>query len=167
MTMTVEEIVAGTPVWFEYGGKRYQIVQPTVEQYDDAQIVQSASESLWRKRPEIVEVAEAPCSDEERAIFSLSIKRIEDQIANLPDDRQDEIITLRNRKAAMLREIEERTLADELVSDRALLARDRYLTKVLLRDEHGNRPEITLGLANAARQHVWKVIAAIDSIPFV
>jgi hypothetical protein len=86
---------------------------------------------------------------------------------------------LADRLAALQRAIEKRSLADEMAGDRALLARDRYLTQRLLCDEHGKQalnpravdfPEqwerLPLKVKNAARPAIWTALGQVRQAPF-
>lgn len=170
--LTEKEIVEGTPVEFKVGAETYYMRQPTTEEYDDAHALMGAVETKWRRRPEIAALVDEPCSDSEKATIALSVARLEKRIEELPKESKAEREELRSRRAALLRESETRTLADESASDRALLARDRYLIKVLLCNKDGDPlgvewEKLPISIKNAARPVVWKVISAYENAPFV
>jgi ABC-type nitrate/sulfonate/bicarbonate transport system ATPase subunit len=86
---------------------------------------------------------------------------------------------LLDRIAALQRTLDKRSLADELAGERALLARDRYLTQRLLQDEHGKPAldlrgpdfaqqweRLPLRVKDAARPAVWTVLGQVRQAPF-
>lgn len=177
--LTEKEIVEGAPIEFEIEGRTFYMRQPTTEEYDDAQTLQQMHDGLWRAKPEMQEAAQAPCSEAERMTFLLGIRALEQQIESLKDDEQDKADLIRSRIAGLHRQLDGRTLADELVGERALLARDRALTRMLLVDAN-QKPLFPPGKAgdaawakfplrakDACRRQVWRVMRAVEEAPFV
>ena len=75
--------------------------------------------------------------------------------------------------------LDSRTLADEIANERAILARDRWLTIHLLCDEHGRQlfdpdnvqsvaawEKVPIRVKDAARPLVWEVLRLVVDAPF-
>jgi hypothetical protein len=167
---SIQEIVDGTPVAFEHQGQTYQVRQPTTSEYDDAQALYDAAATRWRNMAEIAALAAVPPTD--LALFERAIQQLSQKLAEEADERKREHITA--RLASMRREVEHRTAQDESVVERALLARDRYLTQALLCDNQGKTlcpdrdafERLPMSLKNAARPHVWRVWRMVERVPF-
>lgn len=174
--LTEQEIVDGTPIPVDLPGseRKLFIRQPRTEEYDDAMAVMGVVETKWRRRPDVEAAADTRCSDAERASIQFTLNRIALRMSELPDDAKDERRALRAREAALLGELDTRTLADEVATDRAALARDRYLARVLLveNDEpvvktDADWEKLPLVVKNACRPAIWKAINAYENAPFV
>lgn len=171
-------IANGTPLQFEADGKVFQFRQPRTEEYDDA----LALEGLVRRRvmamPELQSLKEKPCSDMER----MTIERlIEMATAELDEAEPGSLhaTTLGERLGLYRRLLDNRTLADEIANERAILARDRWLTIHLLCDEHGRQlfdpddvqsmaawEKVPIRIKDAARPLVWEVLRLVVDAPF-
>lgn len=171
-------IANGTPLQFEADGKTFQLRQPRTEEYDDA----LALEGLVRRRmlamPELQPLKDKPCSDMER----MTIERlIEMATAELDEAEPGSLhaTTLGERLGLYHRLLDSRTLADEIANERAILARDRWLTIHLLCDEHGRQlfdpdnvqsvaawEKVPIRVKDAARPLVWEVLRLVVDAPF-
>lgn len=166
---TVQQILDGTPLTFEFGGRKFMLRQPTTAEYDDAQGIYDAAAARWRRMTEIQALANVPAED--IAMFERAIEHLATELAAEEDTRKQDHI--KARLSSMRREIEHRTALDESVADRALTARDRYLTKVLLCDDQGKAlcvsddawERLPISLKNTARAHVWAVWRMVESVP--
>jgi hypothetical protein len=166
---TVQQILDGTPLTFEFGGRKFMLRQPTTAEYDDAQGVYDAAAARWRRMAEIQPLEGVPAED--IAMFERAIEHLSKELAEEEDTRKQDHI--KSRLASMRREIEHRTALDESVAERALVARDRYLTKVLLCDDQGKTlvgsddawERLPISLKNAARPQVWAVWRMVESVP--
>ncbi len=170
--------LAGEPVWFVVDGRRWGIRFPGTEEYDDAVSLQSLARRRALAAPEVQAVRHLPASDEEREMFAALLAANAEQLkvagAGSPERRR-----LQAQRDHLERRAANRTLADEQADERALLARDRYLTLRLLVDEAGRPvfdpfdPETAaawerfpMRIKNAARSAVWLMIHTVDTLPF-
>lgn len=177
---TLSEAMAGSRVPFSVRGTRYQIRQPTTEEYDDAMAVQRLWRAYWMAQPELQRLQELPCTDQEVSKYQIMIDQAQELFEELQegDPRKAEMAKyVVNLQAAL----EGRTLAQETAANRATLARDRWLCQRLLEDEQGQPmvdtsqgyeeakaqwESIPLGVKNASRPAIWRVLAMVEEAPF-
>lgn len=176
-TDTIAQALQGEPVWFDVDGVRWGIRHPSTEEYDDAVNIQNIVRRRVLLAPEVQELRGQPCSDDERETFEALIRATQDRIKGLAHGSLEQR-NLLARLARLQKMLAERTLADEIADERALVARDRYLTMRLLVDEHGQQvfdiydPKVKMAwdrfpmkVKNAARSAVWLVMQIIENIP--
>jgi hypothetical protein len=175
---SLADILDGKGVPFVVDGATFLIRPPTTEEYDDAIAMERLMQKRWLSDPALASLKDEPCSDEERRTYQVMIDAAERQFTEAADGSQEKQ-NLAERLASLQRTIEKRTLAEELAGDRALLARDRYLTQRLLCDEHGKQilnpraadfPEqwegLPLKVKNAARPAIWTALGQVRQAPF-
>lgn len=173
----ITQALHGEPVWFEVDGQRWGLRHPATEEYDDAVNIQNIARRRAMAAPEMQELRSLPCSPEEQATFAAMIRATQEQLKGLAHGSLEQRHLLA-RLARLRRMAAERTLADEVADERALVARDRYLTLRLLVNEHGQQvfdvydplvkkawDRFPMKVKNAARAAVWTVIQVIEQIP--
>ena len=165
---------------FEVDGKLFHVRQPMPEEYDDGEMLKTLAYQKTLKQDYVQDVADVACSDGEKALFEMVIKDTQARFdalgdvenALLKDQLAAEIARLRN-------DITDRTLAQEFASDKATLARDRWLTMRLLCDADG-KPVFDLAakdfaaqwakfpikVKDAARVIIWHALALVREAPF-
>jgi hypothetical protein len=158
---------------FESGGKSYFIRKPLTEEYDDARMLLEVVQKRTRVDPLVKDLEKYPCSEDEadgfRALIEAS-RVLMDRLS--PDDYRR--VFLRKRIQAAEESLKKWTLADEVASDRASLARDRYLCRILLCDENGDPvvstdtewEDLPLKVKDASRQTIWRALQAVKDGPF-
>lgn len=162
---------------FAVDGAVLCIRQPTTEEYDDALALQSIVYKRALATPEIADLKELPCSDTEQATLQAML----DAARQMYDETDDEAAqsALVERIDRLQNQIATRTLAEEVAANRAILARDRYLTQRLLCDADG-KPVFNLKAASfkadwerlprsvkdEARPAIWQVLAMVQNVPF-
>lgn len=170
---TLTEILDGKGLTFVVDGVTFRVRPPTTEEYDDAQHLQTTVRKRLLATPEIAELRNLPASEDAQNVMRAAIAATE---AELETADADAAHALTGRLAAYRRLLEERTLADEIVDERAALARDRWLTLRLLQDEAG-KPLLSKGdkaewerlplrVKEAARPLIWVLLRMIDDAPF-
>lgn len=170
-------VVNADLVPFFVDGEILTIRQPTTEEYDDAMAVQSIVRKRALALPEIAELKAVPCSDRERATFEGMIAAAETLYDETEDGQAQAAIA--ERINSLREQLERRTLAEELAAERAILARDRYLTQRLLCDKDGKQvldprsksfveqwERLPLSVKNEARTAVWTALAMVQNVPF-
>lgn len=177
---TLSDVMAGDGAPFWVDGQEFRIRQPLPEEYDDALHLQRTVTKRLLALPEIAALKAESCSDGERATYDAMILVAQRQFEEAEDGSAAKR-ALAERVADLQRAIEKRTLADEVAGERAVLARDRWLTARLLTwpdgtpvfDTHSseferqwNRPGL-LPLLEAARPAVWAVLGMVQNSPFL
>ncbi len=170
--------LAGEPVWFTVDGTRWGIRHPSTEEYDDAINIQNIARRRALAAPEAQDVRGLPCSPDERDMFETLLRATQERLKGVPHGSLEQR-NLLARLARLQKMVAERTLADELADERALVARDRYLTLRLLVDAAGAQvfdvydpavkrawEKFSMKVKNAARSAVWLVMQVIENIPF-
>lgn len=175
---TLSDVMMAQPVPFEVEGEAFLIRHPSTEEYDDAisllRLVQRRTMAL----PEVSGVRDTPCSDFERAsyeaLIAASEREFEEAEEGTPKKRAmaDEVARLQN-------DLDKRTLADEIATERGVLARDRWLCARLLCDTDGKPvfecnakdfkekwERLPMSVKNAARPAIWSVLGMIRRAPF-
>jgi len=166
-------------LFFDVDGQTFAIRQPTPEEYDDAEHMRELAYKKALTRPEIQELRNQPCSDEERAAFESVIAQSEARFRELADDHPAKQ-QLAEEIAQLRQTLERRTLAEELAWNRGILARDRYLTGRLLchadgtpyfnqRDEKVFQEQwraLPIKIKDAARVKIWQALALVREAPF-
>ena len=163
---------------FDAGGASFRIRPPSTEEYDDAMAIERMVVKRWLSDPALQPLKDEPCSDTERAMYEAMIAQADERFREA-EDGSPEKDGLLDRIATLQRTLAKRTLADEIASDRATLARDRYLCQRLLTDEQGkpvldlrakdfaDRWEaLPLAVKNGARPAIWTVLAQVRNAPF-
>lgn len=168
----------GTP--FDVDGASFLIRPPTTEEYDDAEALARLVRQRTLRLPFVAEVSGEPCSDQERAIYQGMIDAAEERF-RLAEDGSAVKDALARRITDLQRQMERRTLADELADERAILARDRWLCMRLLCDDAGRQvipltgkqadieaawEEVPLKVKNQARPAIWAEIRKVREAPF-
>lgn len=172
-----QQVMGGEPLSFEMDGVKYAIRQMSTEEYDDAFHLQSMVHKRLLQMPEISELRSLPCSSEETEVLRALAERLEQQIADLPDAGPQRE-SLRDRLFYVQKIMRNRTLADEIAQERAILARDRFLTMHLLLDSEGSPyfdlhasdlkqrwEQLSMRVKNAARPIIWVAIQIVESAP--
>lgn len=165
---------------FDVDGQLFHVRQPMPEEYDDGEMLKTLAYQKTLKQDYVQDVAAVPCSDGEKALFERVISDTQARFdalgdvenAALKDQLAAEIARLRN-------DITDRTLAEEFASDKATLARDRWLTMRLLLDENGKAifdlaakdfPEkwakFPIKVKDAARVFIWHALSLVREAPF-
>ena len=176
----VADALAGKGTPFDVDGASILIRPPTTEEYDDAEALGKLVRLRTLRLPFIAEVANEPCTEQERAVYQGMIEATEERF-NLSEDGSAVKDALARRIADLQRQIERRTLADELAEERATLARDRWLCMRLLCDDQGRqavpldgKPEdiaaaweaIPVTVKNRARPAIWNEVRKVREAPF-
>lgn len=177
LTGQLTDAMDGAPVPFFVDGEAFTIRQPSPEEYDDAMAIQSITRKRALALPEIAELQSVPCSDRERAIFEGMIEAAERLYEETEDDAAGTAIAERINR--LREQMEKRTLAEEVASERAILARDRYLCQRLLADKNGKAlldpksptfakkwAKLSLSVKDAARPAIWTALALVQNVPF-
>ena len=175
--MYTNEMLDGHGLSFEIGGKTFWVRPPTPEEYDDALHLQSVVRKRILAAPEIVELRSLPASAEGQETLLGALADTEQALQEVESDNPErEMLT---RRLAALRRLQEtRTLADEVADERAILARDRWLTLRLLTDDAGQPVVLPtkvskdswailpLQVRNGARPLIWALLRMIEELPF-
>lgn len=135
MAGEAEQIAGAWPLRFGVGGQEWAVRQPRCEERDDARAVYRAYEALWRGKPEVKALVELRASDEEVAVFDGALQAAQDMLARAEHPAHRD--ALKRRIAQLERQKQTWTRADEVVAERAALARDRWLTIRLLLEPDG------------------------------
>ena len=175
--LTLADVMDGGPIPFWVDSQQFFIRQPTTEEYDDALTVQTITRKRLLALPEFAEMKDTPCSDAERAVFLSMIEAAETAFETTEDEAARDAMA--ERIASLQRQLENRTLADEMATDRAMLARDRFLCqrllcgadgKPLLNPKARNFSEkwelVPLSVKDAARPAIWTAVAMVQQAPF-
>lgn len=172
----LSDILLGPGLPFDVDGKTFYVRAPSPEEYDDAMSLQAAVRKRALATPEIAVMRELPASDEAARMIKEAIAETEQEIADTDDEEKTGVL---KRRLDGLREVSaKRNLADEVAEERAILARDRWLTLRLLCDEN-SKPVVPPGkvtrdswallplqVRNAARPAIWIVLGMINDLPF-
>ncbi len=175
---TLAEILDGKGAPFTVDGATFLVRPPTTEEYDDAIAMERLMRRRWLADPALQAMKDEPCSQQEREMYESMIKDADKRFREAEDGSAEKDALL-DRIASLQRTLDKRTLADELAGERALLARDRYLTQRLLQDEHG-KPVLDLRAADFAQQWerlplrvkdgarpaIWTVLGQVRQAPF-
>jgi hypothetical protein len=175
---TLTDVLDGGGTPFEVSGVSFSIRPPAPEEYDDAMNLQTLVYRRSMAAPEIKELADVPCSDEEQLSYAMMIANAEARFKEAEEGseiKRDAANTI----SFLKRQIASRTLAEELSQDRATLARDRWLCMRLLCDGKGEQlldpkdPELATKWAtispvirDAARQSIWAELGKARNAPF-
>lgn len=184
--ITPADVAEGLLLWFEtpHAGtedgqpQRWYLRPPNTEQIDEARYVERVTAAVMRARPEMERLAQLPPSDGEMLAYKLAITRWEQTF-----QEQEDNTTQKERAADMLaylqQAMEKRTRADEEAGDRAIEARDRYLTFACLAREDGKRvfrgddagasegwEALDFRVKEAARPHVRRLLKVLEVLPF-
>jgi hypothetical protein len=176
--VTTEQILSTKGISFVADGKTFYVRPPTTEEYDDAFMMQRIVKRRLQAMPEFKEMQGMPGSDESRAALAAVIESTEDEFALCEPGREKD--ALAEKLATYRRTLEKRSLADELIDDRASLERDRYLSMHLLTDEDGvqlvntTKPNckqrwdrgVPMSIKNAIRPLIWVMLRMVDEAPF-
>lgn len=178
--LTLTDLATGAPLPFMAAGQTYQIRQPSPEEYDDARAVQQAYLRLWHARPEVQAIQDLPPSPQEVATYERAAQQAADQAA-LAEPGSLKQRAMQDRAAFYRATLAHWTAADEVAGDRALLARDRWLTMRLLQTERGQPvlnlrapaaeverawAALPLEVKDAARPVIWRALAGVEAAPF-
>lgn len=172
----LSDILLGPGLPFDVDGKTFYVRAPSPEEYDDAMSLQAAVRKRALATPEIAAMRELPASDEAARMIKEALADTEQELADSEDEAKNEVL---RRRLDGLREVSnKRNLADEVAEERAILARDRWLTLRLLSDENG-KPIVAPGkvtrdswallplqVRNAARPAIWVILGMINDLPF-
>ncbi|HNU04161.1 MAG TPA: hypothetical protein PKL67_08400 [Anaerolineae bacterium] len=176
----VSDALAGKGTPFEVDGVSFLIRPPTTEEYDDAEALGKLVRLRTLRLPFIAEVASEPCTDQERAIYESMIAAAEERFQQAEDGSAVKD-ALARRIADLQRQIDRRTLADEMADERATLARDRWLCMRLLCDDQGRQAvpldskpavaealweAIPIAVKNQARPAIWNEVRKVREAPF-
>lgn len=176
----VADALAGKGTPFEVGGSSFLIRPPTTEEYDDAEALGKLVRLRTLRLPFVAEAASEPCTDQEKAVYQGMIDAAEERF-RLAEDGSAAKDALARRIADLQRQIERRTLADELAEERATLARDRWLCLRLLCDPEGRQAipltgkpadieaaweATSLAVKNRARPAIWNELRKVREAPF-
>ena len=175
---TLADIMDGKGAPFAVDGVSLCIRPPTTEEYDDALAIERMVVKRWLNDPALQALKAEPCSAGERAMYEAMIAGTDVRFQEAEDGTPEKDALL-GQIAALQRTLDKRTLADEVASERAVLARDRYLTQRLLTDEAGKAlfdtrlasfaeawEKLPLSVKNAARPAVWLVLGQVRQAPF-
>ena len=174
---TLAEVMDARPLVFYAAGEQFSIRQPTTEEYDDALGIQNLVLRRTLAMPEVRALADQPCSAAEALTYKAMIAAAEKRFEELEDGFAKDAAAA--EVSRLERALERRTLADEIAGDRAVLARDRWLTMRLLCDKDGkpvfdtNAADVKarwealpLSVKEAARPAIWQALALVRSAPF-
>lgn len=174
---TLSDVIDGEPLPFWVDGQQFFIRQPSTEEYDDALTIQTITRKRLLALPEFAEMKDIPCSDAERQTYEDMISASESALETVEDETVREAMV--ERITGLQRMLDKRSLADEIATDRAMLARDRYLCqrlllgpdgKPLLHPKDKNFAEkwerVPLTVKDAARVHIWTAVAMVQNAPF-
>lgn len=176
-SVTLTDAVGNALIPFEVDGHKFNIRQPTAEEYDDALSLQRMVYQKTLQMPHVQAVADMPCSDNERSLFEAMIESTKEKFEAAEDGPNKR--ALAEELARLQNELNERTLAEETASDAASLKRDRWLCMYLLCDEHG-KPlfntkaknfeaawnKLPIKVKNEARPYIWQALALVREAPF-
>ena len=175
---SLTEIIEATALRFTVDGEEFTIRQPTTEEYDDAIALQRLVYRRMLALPEVKALEDEPCSAGERARYEAMIAATQDDFeeAEPGSARKD---ALAEDVARLMRDLDARTLAQEIASERAIVARDRWLCARLLCDADGKPvfrtndksfPEqwerLPMRVKEAARPSVWAALGLVNAVPF-
>lgn len=175
--VTLTDVLGNALLAFEVNGRRWHIRQPLPEEYDDAMSLQTMTYRRVLQQPHVVAVQDIPCSEGERRLLKGMIENLEKRFNEMEDGALKE--DLAQELARLQVDLNQRTLAQETASDRAALARDRWLCMRLLCDEQGKpvfntaAPDfekkwsrLPIGIKDAARPSIWEVLTLVREAPF-
>ena len=122
---------------------------------------------------------ELPASDDAATLVGDAITQTEQELAEAEAGADDERAEVLTRRLEGLRGMNDnRSLADEIAEERAILACDRWLTLRLLCDENG-KPVVPpnkitkdswallpLRVRNEARPLIWTILSIVNDLPF-
>lgn len=172
------DIIEAIGMRFEVDGVAFQIRQPATEEYDDAIAMQRLVYRRTLALPEVKALEDQPCSDGERERYEALIAATQQDFeeAEPGSARKD---ALAEDIARLERDLDKRTLAQEIASERAIMARDRWLCARLLCDGDGKPvfktndksfPEqwerLPLRVKEAARPAIWAALGLVNAVPF-
>ena len=174
--MDAEMIVGNLLIKFDISGHKLSVRQPTAVEYDLALLTEQRKRAEFSLDENFSKFASAPCSPAEREMLTrLHEMSIED--ANNLDDADAKREAL-ERAESYKRAIENRTMADELASDSAVLARDYFLAIRLLCTEDGEQifdpqdaesvkdfDQIWVLHRESIRPRIWEAIRLIAEAP--
>jgi len=171
-----ERVLSGAPLPFAVGGQRFYIRQPYDHEIDDARAVQKAYELLWRSRPEVRALEDVPADAAELAGFDRAIAAAKDLLKAAEGPAAE---ALKRRISALKRRREAWSAADQVATDRGLLARDRWLLPRLLLNQDGDpvadpqAPEfadvwqrVPLAVKDGARPGIWQALRLVEDVRF-
>lgn len=177
--ITLDAIAQGCVLWFKAGSETYYLRPPTTEQYDEATGVERVATVLFRSREDVSRLAEFPPSLDDVVLRTRELKRYEELFAEAADGSTKKELAA-DMIAALQVLLSNRTRADQEAETRAMLKRDRYLVMVCLCDVNGKRTfangsadsvdqweGFSLGVKDAARSHIWRILRAMKMLPFV
>lgn len=175
---SLADILDGKGAPFTVDGASFLIRPPTTEEYDDAMAIERMVKKRWLGDPALARLKDEPCSEEERASYLGMIAATDKEFQEAEDGSATKNALL-DRIASLQRALEKRTMLDEVATERAILARDRYLVQRLLVDGAGKPvldprspdfPEqwerLPLKVKNGARPAVWRVLGQVRQAPF-
>lgn len=175
---SLADVIAGKGVPFEVNGASFRIRPPTTEEYDDAMAMERMVLKAWQADPALAHLRDVPCSETERASYEAMIADLDARF-HAAADGSAEKDDLAGQIAGLQRSLDKRTMLDEVASDRALVARDRYLLQRLLVDADGRPifnpraadfPEqwerLPMQVKNAGRPAIWLVLRMVRQAPF-
>lgn len=173
----LSDVMNGIPV--KVPGSSFSLRWPEPEEYDDAAHIEKTMRRRLLATDEYKEMKDTPCSDQQRAELELMIEAAKIGFETAVSEDAKEMYA--SRLAAYQRVLETFTLADELAGDRAMTARDRWLTQRLLvdkdgaphfgpdLDEKGFRErwrKLPQRVKDNARPVIWRIMSAVESAPF-
>lgn len=177
LTLTAALDSQGVP--FAVAGETFYIRPPTTEEYDDATTIVSVVKQRFLASAEAASLGDAPCSASEHRIIESYIQQTATRLADTePDTPRAKLYA--DRLKHWRQALTERTAAQEIADDRALLARDRWLCGRLLTDGQGKpvcgtpgTPEfaarwerLPLAIKDAARGAIWQALTLVEEAPF-
>jgi hypothetical protein len=174
------DVIGNALLNFTVSARTYYIRQPSPEEYDDAMSLQAFTYRKTLAQPHVKDVADMPCSDGERELFERMITDSQTRF-DAADPEADAALkaSLAEEIASLQNQLEGRTLAQETASDRAALARDRWLCMRLLCDANGKSvfdtsskslatawAKLSMKVKDEARPTIWRVLAMVREVPF-
>lgn len=169
MTDHLSEWLHGKGIPFQVDGVAFSIRQPTTEEYDDAISLAQLTKVAVELSDQMADVRGKPVPDLERLADEL--ERMAQDETNLP--KQLDYMDRAKRLRAW-------TVDQYLAQQRAVLARDRWLTARLLCNAEGEQmfdtttaagvaawERLPLRVKNAAMPHVRTMLGVIEELPFV
>lgn len=130
-----EIIVNAWPLRFSAAGREWAVRQPRCEERDDARAIYRMYEALWGGRPEIQALADMKPTDEELQAIEGAIDAARKLLERVEHPAHK--AALKQRIVALQRQRKTWNRAQEIVAERAALARDRWLTLRLLMEPDG------------------------------
>jgi hypothetical protein len=172
------DIIEAVGMHFEVDGIGFSIRQPTTEEYDDAIALQRLVYRRTLALPAVKALEDEPCSDGEveryKAMIATTQRSFEE--AEPGSAYKD---SLAEDVARLMRDLDGRTLAQEIASERAVIARDRWLCARLLCNGDGKPvfktndkgfPEewerLPLRVKDASRPAIWTALGLVSTAPF-